>query len=86
MSTLPTVTAILACHNRRAKTLACLEALASQTAPCRLRIVLFDDGSTDGTAAAVRRAHPQVDILPGTGDAYWAGGMRDAFVFGYDRC
>lgn len=76
----PNVTAILACHNRRAKTLACLDALARQAGPCHLRVVLFDDGCTDGTAAAVRRDHPDVEIIAGAGDGYWAGGMRVAFA------
>ena len=80
MLTRPSVTAVLACYNRRAKTLACLASLMRQEGDYDLRIVLFDDGSTDGTAEAVRDAHPGVTILSGNGTAFWAGGMRAAFT------
>lgn len=80
MPTRPSVTAVLACHNRRAKTLACLASLARQEGAYDLRIVLFDDGSTDGTAQAVREAYPGTTILSGDGMAFWAGGMRAAFA------
>ena len=76
----PSVTAVLACHNRRAKTLACLASLMRQEGDYDLRIVLFDDGSTDGTTEAVREAHPDATILSGDGTAFWAGGMRAAFA------
>lgn len=37
---------------------------------------IVDDGSSDGTRAAVEEAFPKVDIVPGTGGLFWAGGMR----------
>jgi len=79
---MPTLTAVLTCHNRKATTLACLEHFFAQQAPTGLRLqaVLVDDGSTDGTAAAVADAFPAVQVLPGSGRLYWAGGMRLAFA------
>lgn len=79
---MPTLTAVLTCHNRRATTLACLEHLFAQQPPAglRLRAVLVDDGSTDGTAQAVADAFPDVQLLSGSGQLYWAGGMRLAFA------
>lgn len=76
----PRITAVLACHNRKAKTLACLDSLARQDLAADVRIVLFDDGSTDGTAQAVGERHPEATILRGDGAAFWAGGMRTAFA------
>ncbi|MDX7953982.1 glycosyltransferase [Lichenihabitans sp. Uapishka_5] len=78
--TTPRLTAVLACHNRRDRTLACLEALLNQDRAVDLRVVLFDDGSGDGTAAAVRRRVPEAHIITGDGSAFWAGGMRAAFA------
>ena len=38
--------------------------------------VIVDDGSTDGTAAAVRKRFLDVEIVQGSGQLFWAGGMR----------
>ena len=75
----PSLAVIIACHNRRAKTLACLDSLAAQRGGARFSVFLFDDGCSDGTAEAVRRRHPEVTMLHGRGDAFWAGGMRAGF-------
>ena len=45
----------------------------------RLRVFLVDDGSTDGSGQAVHDAYPDAEIIRGTGDLYWCGGMRLAF-------
>lgn len=76
------VTAILTAHNRRDKTLACLESLERQVLPdeCSLSVILVDDGSSDGTARAVRSRFPRVELLAGSGQLYWNGGMRLAFA------
>lgn len=78
-----TVCAIIACHNRRHKTLACLDSLEQQilrTPDASLQVLLVDDGSTDGTAEAVRSLHPQVQIISGNGGLYWNGAMRLALA------
>ena len=43
-----------------------------------LSICLFDDASSDGTAAAVRDQYPDVRIVEGDGNQFWCGGMRAA--------
>jgi GT2 family glycosyltransferase len=82
-----TIATLLTCYNRKQKTLDCLAALAASTANAAvtLSIYLVDDGSTDGTAAAVRAAYPQVQILDGDGQLYWNGGMRLAFEQALER-
>jgi GT2 family glycosyltransferase len=72
---------LMTCHNRREKTLACLTALFANALPAELTlaVVLVDDGSTDGTAAAVRQAFPAIQLVAGSGSMYWNGGMRLAF-------
>ena len=71
------VTAILTCHNRRDETLRCLASYFAQIhkAGTRLRAVLVDDGSTDGTAEAVLRSFPNVEVVTGDGTLYWAAAM-----------
>lgn len=80
---LVSVAVVLTCFNRRDKTAACLRALmdqASQLADrCRLRFVVTDDGSTDGTPEMLAADFPQVTVLHGDGNLFWAGGMRAAF-------
>lgn len=74
--------ALLTCHNRRAQTLACLRALHACTRPagCELAVYLVDDGSRDGTGAAVRAEFPAVELIDGDGSLFWNGGMRCAFA------
>ena len=52
---------VVATHNRRASVLATLEQL--EALPERPPIVVVDNGSADGTAAAVRSSHPGVTLL-----------------------
>jgi GT2 family glycosyltransferase len=76
------VAALLTCHNRRNKTVKCLEALYRQklSEPIQLSVYLVDDGSTDGTSDAVRESFPQVNLLQGDGQLYWNQGMHRAFA------
>ena len=72
---------LIACHNRRAKTLACLDAVFKNQLHkgIDIHVILFDDGSTDGTEAAVQKRFPFVEILRGDGKQYWNRSMHLAF-------
>lgn len=72
---------LLTVHNRKYKTLACIESLYSQTLPYEIKFVVFlvDDGCTDGTSEIIRERFPQVRLLHGNGNLFWNGGMRLAF-------
>lgn len=73
------VVVLMTCHNRRETTVACLRSLVGQRGPdVSVRIVLTDDGSTDGTARAVREAWPGAQVVQGDGSLYWAKGMAMA--------
>jgi GT2 family glycosyltransferase len=56
------VCVVLLTWNGKGDTLECLESLTRQTYP-RLRLLVVDNGSSDGTAEAVRSRYPQVDVL-----------------------
>lgn len=78
----PATLAVLICaHNRRAKTLACLDRVFSSARPpgLELSVYLVDDGSTDGTGEAVESRFPQVHCISGPGDLFWSGGIRKAW-------
>ena len=72
------IVTLATCHNRREKTLSALNDLYAQELPEWVNVehVLVEDGSTDGTAAAVAERFPDVEIVPGAGKLFWAGGMR----------
>lgn len=81
------IVVLITCHNRKAKTIDCLEALFQNTLPAgySLEVFLVDDGSTDGTEQAVREWYPQVNVIKGDGSLYWNGGMRVAFAAAMER-
>jgi GT2 family glycosyltransferase len=76
-----TIATLITCYNRKQKTLDSLNSLLSQS-DCEdvaLTVYLVDDGSTDGTADAVKKVYPQVTLMTGDGSLFWNRGMRKAF-------
>ncbi|MBL7474045.1 glycosyltransferase family 2 protein [Robertkochia sediminum] len=77
------VAALLTIHNRKEKTLSCLEALyhsaATTDLPHELSVFVTDDGCTDGSVEAIRARFPDVKIIQGNGELFWAEGMRMAW-------
>lgn len=71
------VTAILTSHDRRPKTVECLASYYAQEidSEVELSAVLADAGSADGTGEAVLGLFPEVEVLVGDTDLFWAGGM-----------
>lgn len=63
---------LIPAHNNKNEVLGLLECLSRQT--CRdIKIVLVDDGSTDGTEKEVASRFPQVTTLKGDGNLWWTG-------------
>ena len=72
------IATLATCHNRRSFTIRAFESLHAQILPSNVRLLhyLVDDGSNDGTTEAVKETFPGVKIFSGSGNLYWAGGMR----------
>lgn len=78
------IAAIYTCYNRKEKTLAALTSLyeafdSYNLQKVSLSIYLTDDGSTDGTSAAIKSAFPKVKLLKGSGLLFWSKGMHLAW-------
>lgn len=69
------VAVLLACHNRRETTVRALRSLKQAPSHVHLQPVLFDDASSDGTAAAAKAELPQTIIVQGDGSAFWNKGL-----------
>lgn len=76
-----TIAVLLTVHNRKAKTLECLQRLYAQLPldGYQVDVYLTDDGCTDGTPEAVRQQFPQVHIIHGDGNLFWNRGMYTAW-------
>jgi GT2 family glycosyltransferase len=75
----PSLVALTCCHDRRETTLRGIRSLELQTGGAiNIAVVLFDDGSSDGTSAAVREAFPTVTVVRGDGENYWSRSMAVA--------
>src|SRR5947209_3028796 len=60
MPTSPAATILITTKNRRDELARAVASALTQTAPCE--ILVIDDGSTDGTAAAIRDQFPAVRL------------------------
>lgn len=75
---------LITCYNRIQTTLKCLNSLNEsihnfENDTCQIDIYLVDDASLDQTGKIVKKNFPKVNIIQGTGDLYWSGGMRLAW-------
>jgi GT2 family glycosyltransferase len=77
------IAVLMTCHNRINLTLDCLKCLYIAYEKSKLKfnldVYLTDDGSNDGTSEAIAISFPNVKLLKGNGDLFWAGGMRNSW-------
>lgn len=69
-----TVYCLIPVHNRLDCTKVVLRCLKDQDFR-DVRIVVVDDGSSDGTADHIRQHPPDVELIPGDGSLWWSGAM-----------
>jgi len=68
---------IIPVFNRKNITLNCLKQLqAVATEGAELTVVVVDDGSTDGTNAAIKSDFPETVVLTGDGNLWWSGAIN----------
>lgn len=69
---------ILPAHNRKNVTARFIDCLAAQTFD-DYRLVLVDDGSTDGTAEMVLSKIPGAAVARGDGNLWWGGSLQKGY-------
>ena len=81
------VAVLLTCYNRINKTIACLDSLYNAVKPTDFTfdVFLLDDNSPDDTGEIVKKKYPLVNVVSGTGNLFWAGGMRKIWKFAKDQ-
>src|SRR5690242_6920004 len=76
---------VIPVHNRKEFTRKCLDSLRHQTV-CDHRIIVVDDGSTDGTRDMLDKEFPDVIVLFGNGNLFWTAainlGIKQALTLG----
>lgn len=66
---------VIPVHNRREFTRNCLVSLQNQTDQ-NFKILVIDDGSTDGTAEMLGKDFPDIPVLKGDGNLWWTGSVN----------
>jgi GT2 family glycosyltransferase len=75
---------VIPVHNRVKLTRDCLLSLGRQTRS-DFKVVVIDDGSTDGTSQMIKAEFPQVSILPGDGNLWWTRATNMGVQYALDR-
>ena len=78
---------VIPVHNRRETTLECIRSLnrIKDTNTYNATIIVVDDGSTDGTAEAIRGlGYDDLVILHGDGNLWWTGGINRGISYALD--
>ena len=79
---------VIPVFNRCRYTRDCLLSLREQTRT-DFRVIVVNDGSTDGTAAMLAEEFPEVEVVTGDGNLFWTAGVnvgiRRALVLGATR-
>jgi N-acetylglucosaminyl-diphospho-decaprenol L-rhamnosyltransferase len=80
-----TIFTIIPVHNRVKVTEKCLDSLFSQENR-NCKVIVVDDGSTDGTSAMISKKFPSVVLLHGDGNLWWTGAINKGINYVIENC
>ncbi len=76
------IAVVIPVYNRRQRTLDCLTFLScANKTGIDLKIIVVDDGSTDGTSSAIARDYPETIVLRGDGNLWWSGAANQGVKY-----
>ena len=79
------IAVLLTCHNRKEKTISCINGLSFSDA--NIHFIVVDDGSNDGTVEALEGLRgtleqgKELTVIKGDGNLFYSGGMRKAMEY-----
>lgn len=71
-------------HNNISFTIGCLDSINKQTYT-NYKIIVCDDGSTDSTSEFIKNKFPNVKLLKGDGNLWWAGAINKCLQYVIDN-
>lgn len=72
--------------NRLKLTQSCIESINNNEIDTDLKIIIVDDGSSDGTTEWFQTNYPKITILQGTGSLYWGGSIHYGVEYILKNC
>jgi GT2 family glycosyltransferase len=79
------ITVIVVSHNTREMTLECIHSVIDQTKTVSYELIVFDSGSTDGSAEAIRSAFPHITLITSPVDVGFAKANNAASKYAHGR-
>lgn len=80
MINMSTVYICIPVHNRIKYTIECIESILNQNYK-KYKIVIADDGSSDGTGDILKSRYPEVVVIVGDGNLWWAGATNKCIEY-----
>lgn len=85
-----TIAIVFPVFNGLSYTKKCLKALyqrfeALKSKPYQFKVIIVDDGSSDGSGQWIRDNYPQVILKTGNGNLWWSGGVNMALKAGLEE-
>jgi N-acetylglucosaminyl-diphospho-decaprenol L-rhamnosyltransferase len=76
---------VVVSYNTREKTLACLASIPLGDAPTPPHVIVVDNGSEDGSAEAIRAAHPEATVIEAGDNLGFARGVNRGVAVATER-